>query len=1060
MSFYVYKSSAGSGKTFTLVRAYLRIALATDNAMQFRHILAMTFTNKAAQEMSDRILLMLKEMAKPNNEGEKGALQMRTFLAHDLAVSEELITRRASHVLGAILHNYSEFAVGTIDSFVHRIIRAFASEMELSQNFELELNHKAVMQRAVNLLLDDVGVNKDLTNFLQEFAQQKVASGKSWNIKRDLFDFAYQLGNSHHAHYFDQAAEVDLGTYVTVRKKYQKEVNVLTTEIKKLAQPILKALLGVSTVPKDHASSQIFLKFITACSEGKVVEIKDTTVKIGHGGKLYSGKADKETKLAFEAISEEVTGLFTKLHTYLTEYSGEYHLKTTLIKRMHYTALIGELNKKVKQIKAENNLVLINEFTKLVGRVTQSEPVPFIYEKLGTKYTHLLFDEHQDTSLSQWQNMLALVQNSLSAGGSSLVVGDAKQSIYRWRGGEVGQFQQLPKPYNPMNAPFVEDWNSTLEQAYTYSEPLQTNYRSKANVVKFNNLLFKNFAKSKSDILLPIYNEVEQEILDPNSGGVVELTFLVANKKAEEFRDDLATELIAPIQRAFKDGYNYKDIAILTRGKKTNPLIVETLQGQGIPVVSSESLLVSNSDSVLLVSAMLNHICNPTAPFYMQQVGIYWNKLKPQLGFDSWMFGFKKMPNKTLADKQNKEQKFYAFLLASGVHLDFSKMATLPLYELISYLVIAFDLSNADNKLAAYCQYAFEFSLKPGVTVYDFMEDWIGKSEELSIQMPDDFDAVNLLTIHKSKGLDWPVVIMYNVNETLKHNSLWVELGAESEIPVGYFSAKELKAIGITDPVEKENAMVTLDYINLLYVGFTRAADRLHIFGANPQKNGFKEFLPSVDDLAIELGVEPFYEQDEKGKDILSYMKFGNFTPKKKVESAEGHTQFYTLKNERNTLYQRKLKVKKNYLSRLSASNEIDYGNIVHKGFSYVKSKNDIDGAITQLLNSGDITEKETSHIAKMMTDVVNHPQLGQFFNEGLTVRTEAEIVLSNGETIIPDRVVITDNEVAVIDFKTGLPHSKYTSQINSYKEELMALGYTNVEGYLMYTSTNQVEVV
>jgi ATP-dependent exoDNAse (exonuclease V) beta subunit len=475
--------------------------------------------------------------------------------------------------------------------------------------------------------------------------------------------------------------------------------------------------------------------------------------------------------------------------------------------------------------------------------------------------------------------------------------------------------------------------------------------------------------------------------------------------------------------------------------------------------------LVNTSDAVLLTVAMLQHICHPTQKYYMQLVALYFNKLNARDGFHEWMWNFKKMPSKTLADGMALQQDFRLFLLRSGVELDYQKMGTLPLYELVSYISMAFQLSTSDSKLATFNQYVFEFGLKIGTTVYDLLDDWELKQEELSIQLPDDFDAVNLLTIHKSKGLDWPVVIMYNLNEKGKSSSFWVELPEGNDLPVAYLSLKDLERLRYDEPKEEEQRMRMLDYVNLLYVGCTRAADRLHVLCALPAENLFKEINTPFFDTFKQLNAEVEY-QDVTVKKVVKEMPvrftFGTFEPVHSTapKAVEDTDKFLTLPNVKSSVYQQKLKVKKNYLSRLSAQNEIDFGNMIHKAFSYVLDASQVGEAVQQLVHLGDIQQKDAAAVAELMQQVVNHLQLQEYFSSGNLVRTEAELVLPTGEILIPDRVVETPTHMAVIDFKTGMPNAKYTEQILAYMNELKHMGYKNVKGYLVYTATMQVQEV
>ena len=1045
MSFLIYKSSAGSGKTFTLVKEYLKIALKDDNPLNFSSILALTFTNKAANEMIERILKSLSEISELDLKS--GESHMLNELIKELDCTPDVVQDRARKALKKILHNYHHFSVGTIDSFVHRVIRSFAHEMKLNQQFEVELNGSNILKRAVNRVLSKVGVDKPLTSFLEQYITRNIEEKKSWKIEDSLFDFSKRLLFSHEWYFLEKAQALDIKEYSKIFKNVQVAKRQYENKLTLIANEAVEyALDGLE---KSHfANRGVFVNFFQ-----KIIK-RDYRPEVGvqmlnlleKEPAKWASTSAKEYKEDVIAKRDRMIEWFHQIMAIRKIEEEQYLVDKLVSDNIFRVALLNEINEEVQKIKKENDLVLISEFNNLVGEITRKEEVPFIYEKLGEKYTHYLFDEFQDTSLLQWQNMFALVENSLSEGGTNMVVGDAKQSIYRWRGGEVDQFTKLPEVYNPYKDEILEIKKEALKGDVS-APVLSKNYRSKENIVRFNNAFFTFCSEVNGVAVGDAYNEIIQEVREEGSGGYVEFSFPRGN--AEEVAETMRETVLNHISSCLEDGYDFRDIAVLTRSKKDTPQLVEFLLRNDIEVISSESLLISKSHAVKLCVALLNHMVKPKESFYYHEIFVLINALYPFQEIHELLSRTKKM---TL-------NQFYVELGVLGYPMDVRKLRILSIYELVSSIVEIFKLEGVkDNRLIAWLDFVFQNSSKSGFGVYDLLEEWENRIDDLSIQLPESLNAVQVMTVHKAKGLDWPVVIFAQGNWADPNtNQIWLEFTDQKPLPVILTDTSSyIEETRFSDELALEKNKIIVDNLNVMYVAYTRPQDRLYVIAKNPEQKIFKEYLPFFELGSLKGELQYKSEISDKGVDEYSFVKFGKALPtnRKLKSSSEGVVE---IKNQFNHAYERQLKVKKNYIKKLADDGMADYGNLVHSIFSKIDSKEDIDQAIKYFLHLGDMQKDEVEPIKQTILNVVKSPLVEKYFDGSWKVKNENEIILPNGDLLRPDRVMIKDDYCVVIDFKTGMRKPSHDQQILGYKNELLNLGYSTVEALLIYTTDLQV---
>ncbi|MCD4698294.1 MAG: UvrD-helicase domain-containing protein, partial [Bacteroidales bacterium] len=611
MNFTVYNSSAGSGKTFTLVTEYLSLAL-TD-AAKFRNILAITFTNKAAQEMKQRILLSLKEIAGyrvfPNSVSVK---YMLPEIIKKTGFEKEEISKKSEKLLSLILHNYSEFAISTIDSFVHKVIRNFSFDLKIAMNFELELDTEGLLKKIIDILISKTGSDEKLTQFLVNYTKSKTDEDKSWNIEGDLLNVSKILLLEDGQLHIENLKNISLHDFTRIIhrtmayvRSFENKVVEIATRANTLVQSknisndsFYRGRYGIGSYFKNLANRQI----------GKIEPNSYVTATVSED-KWLAGKALSSDKIAITEIKSDLIRFFDSIQEMAKSNLIKYFTYIEILKNLYPVAILNEIEKIIVEYKNENDILMISEFNKRIASIVLNEPVPFIYERIGEKYKHYLVDEFQDTSILQWQNFLPLIDNSLSEGHFNLVVGDGKQAIYRWRNGEVEQFISLPHIFKPSGNQVQIQQEQALVRNYS-PKVLDHNFRSKYHIIEFNNSFF-HFARHKlNPSFQKIYQDSEQKTSTTTNDGYVQIDFFdkgTSELSLSEFNLILTK---STIKELISEGYQPRDIAVLCRSNKHASLIASDLLTDNIQVVSSESLLLSSSPEVRLLIAIMRIMIN------------------------------------------------------------------------------------------------------------------------------------------------------------------------------------------------------------------------------------------------------------------------------------------------------------------------------------------------------------------------------------------------------------------------------------------------------------------
>ena len=1064
MSFTVYKSSAGSGKTYTLVKEYLKIVLL--EPVRFRNILAITFTNKAANEMKDRIIGNLRSLSKLNSgKTEKKTEILLNSLTSEIGLTPEIITQRASLVLELILHNYSDFAIGTIDSFVYKIIRTFAFDLHIPINFDVELETEELISQTIDILLNKVGSDENLTRTLVRFTEAKTENNQNWNIEYDLKSFSKQLFNENAQSHIKKLEELSLEDFNSIYRKIITAVKKFENSIYDCAKTPYELIIQKAIPNKAfYYGDKGIAKYFENIYKRQFDKIAPNSYvnKTINENKWYSGKANESEKAAIDSVRPQILTAINNIFDILSEHYEGYKTYLILSKNIFPLALLNEIERVFHELKSQNNIVHISEFNRRISEIVFSEPVPFIYERLGEKYRHFLIDEFQDTSILQWQNLLPLIDNSLAEGNFNMIVGDGKQAIYRWRNGEVEQFAKLPEIYRKENYRFSDERERNLIRNYK-AEMLNNNFRSKAEIIKFNNKFFNVISGLLPEKFKPIYANVEQNFLSENTGGYVQFNFI---EKSYEglFAEDLNFIKIKEIIFELVDNnFTFDDIAILCRKNSDASRIASYLIENDINVISSESLLLSNSPEVSFLIAFLKFIIKPDDKISQTEIinFLLQNKKIKGDNLNKHLFYINKNHENTIRTKtEDYHTNLIDLLKKSGFKTKLKELDALPVYDLCEKLIRDFfDKKDVNPYLQFFLDSVLKFTTQTNTNLSEFLDWWEKTKKSLSLVVPEGINAVKIMTIHKAKGLEFPVVIFPFANEKLdiSRNSIWVDYLDDNipELKTAVFPAtKDLEETKYAESYLEEKDKSFLDLMNLLYVVMTRPSERLYIISQLPPKSINNSSLPILFSYFLK-------EIGEWSETELEY-SFGEKTTYSKTNEK------YRDKNFKLNSFISNEWRNKMLISRLAPDiwdvedpeKNKEWGNLVHNVLSQILTIEDVDQVLDSLLLDGILDNEEKIQLFEIINRLLSNPEIAKYFAKGLEIKNEAEILLPDGKTYRPDRLVFDDDILTIIDYKTGNSKESDINQIKKYRNILFDMGYEKIKKVLIYINNEDCEIV
>ncbi|KAF2512075.1 UvrD-helicase domain-containing protein [Flavobacterium zhairuonense] len=1046
-SFSIYDASAGSGKTYTLVKEYLKIILSSPKNDAYRNILAITFTNKAVHEMKSRIVGSLSEFAK--DEPSEKSIALMEDLSRETGLSIIKIKTKSQNIIKHLIHNYAAFDISTIDKFTHKVIRAFAHDLNLPMTFEVTLDTENLLVEAVDAIIAQAGQDETLTKLLIDFTMEKTDDDKSWDVSREILETGRLVLNENNRneilHFHDKSIE----EFIEIKKKMLALCKDLELENENWAKDALE-LIDKNGIDLKSFSRGTFPNHLESIRDGKFNPRNKTFHEFDD---IAINKTAKDRAL-IENIIPELLQILSKIYKNFEK--RDFY--KAFLKNITPLSLLNTVSNELAKIQSEQNILSISEFNAIIHREIQNQPAPFIYERLGERYRHFFIDEFQDTSEMQWQNLIPLIDNSLSGlddlgnKGTLMIVGDPKQSIYRWRGGKAEQFIELSKDTNPFNNPDKQ------------IRHLNTNYRSYSEVIDFNNKFFKLIASEFSnEDYKDLYENHSFQNANSKEGGYVNISFLPIIEKTDSDDEDEALEksdlyvlaTLNTILKVVREGFQYRDIVVLTRKRDQGIAIANYLTEQNIPLLSSETLMIQNATEVRLIIHLLKYLNNSAD---LESKANFLHFLASNVNSEMPIHDFiaQGMANKSEAD-------FEKWLLTFDVSLSFGDVRKKSLYEAVEIIISKFILPSEGN---AYVQFFMDIVLERDIRnqagVADFLVYWEKNAEKFSIPSPEGNNAVRIMTIHKSKGLEFPVVIMPFAEEDYNRkpkDKLWLDTeDAALDVPkalIDNSSAVEGFGESASAVFNLKKQEELLDNINVLYVALTRAEEQLYVISQSLKERKDGEFPNNMASFFIKYLVRQNIYDPEK----LEY-EFGN--PVKLSASVEVINSVKEIPIVKEVLNPKNIKIAQREALMWGTHQQeaISYGNIIHEILAFIKDKSDVELAITKAIEGGLIRLDQKDQVFKTLQEIVNHSELSVCFEGSNKILNEQTIVQKEGKILKPDRVVLTAAKNAyLLDYKTGAINPKYKQQIQEYQDAIEDLGYKVLKKALVYIGT-EIDVV
>ena len=1067
-SLVVYKASAGSGKTFTLATEYIKLLVI--NPLNYRTILAVTFTNKATEEMKMRILSQLYGIWKELPDSKSYARKVK----EETGLPEQLIRERAGEALKLLLHNYNSFRVQTIDAFFQSVLRNLARELDLTANLRVGLSGDQVEELAVDQLIDNLKHTDVILQWLLHYIMDSLSDEKSWsNNDEKKTSFIREIKNFGKTIFRDYY------------KEHRKELNEKMAE-EGFFEEYTKTLRQLRDGAKERMLTIASTYFDTLEEEGfSVADIKNTTRGVSsffmkiRNGQFDNSILNTTAAKAMEAPenwykkdhprAEELYVLADQVLIPMLRYTEQEREKqwklfqsaNLTLSHLNNLRLLSSIEQKVKDINDDANVFLLGNTQHLLHSLIQDSDAPFVFEKIGAQLHHVMIDEFQDTSTVQWQNFKVLMQECMShVGSENLIVGDVKQSVYRWRSGDW-------RLLNHIERQFPEEMMEV--------RPLQTNYRSERNIILFNNAFFTVATQQEYDGLKEqngagaeqlrnAYDDVCQHIPDHRDRkGYVDIRLL----PAADYRERTLEQLKDTVLSLLEQGVSQNKIAILVRTNDIITLIANYLLEElpEVNVVSDEAFRLEASVSVQLLIHALHLLTHPTdslAKAYL--IKSFHRDVLGESGTDAELLSKNIEPDG---------------LLPEAYIAHFDELLMLPLYELVEQLYIIFELHRLKDQSAYVCAFydcLMAFTKDNSTDIDAFIETWETELYKKTIQS-DELNGIRILTIHKSKGLEFEHVLLPFCDWKLERGDIiWCEPQEEpfSQLPVAPIDYHQ-KLIGTIyeQDYQNEHLQLTVDNLNLLYVAFTRACKNLFVIGKRKAKNTrsalIEQVLPELTlDGAVLDGVE-----DEQSDITFSYGTLYTESEEEKQASDNVFLQSSEQIPVEMTVFGSKTEFRQSNKSREFVESDeesaqqsyIKTGSVLHHVFSTIHTLEDVEGALRKLEQDGILYDEDitAAKLSALLSKRLEDPRVREWFSGKWTLYNECSILFTKDHQVCerrPDRVMYDGNRMVVVDFKFGHPRPEYQEQVREYMTLLEKMGHPNVEGYLWYVYSNQIESV
>lgn len=1013
----IYNASAGAGKTYTLVKEFLSLLFLKPESDAFKKLLAITFTNKAANEMKVRIVEKLQELTELPDED----TEMKTMM-EETGLSPDAIRIKSRNILTSILHNYGLFAVSTIDKFNLRLMRAFSQDLGISVNFDVEMDTRQMLSESVDLLFSELQDEKLLSDIMTDIALENLSNDQRWDISDDMIQQSNDLLQDKFLEPLQQLQKLSLEEFNAFRNMVNRKYFAAKLNIDKAAKEVLDYTKnqGLSIEDFKYKSSGSVIKYFLDIEDGKYLLFGPRAEKLFESGAYLSNKS---------ADIDALTSVIADAYAVIQENLRDYNFWSKIKKKINPITLLNEVDKRLNKVKEENNILLIGDFNKIISDNIKDQPTPFIYEKIGNRYHHYFIDEFQDTSDLQWQNLLPLVLNALSDDMTVMIVGDPKQSIYRFRGGNPNLMIGLAD---------MEDTDERIEV-----ESLPTNWRSYHEVINFNNALYKFIGGGLNHPgFKALYESAGQEE-NHKKGGYVQLRFEPKPQKGsgESHLENCMYRLLEDIQKAEENGFAWEEMAILVRTNSQGQLIAEFLSEKGYQIISNESLLLQNSDHVQLLLAFIQFLTKPTnSEFRINLIlRLYQNHIlnvEDKTEFIANHIGL-------------NENDFIQALKERDVDLEFLKLPFQSFYDQVSAAVRAFRLQeNANAYVSFFMDEILKFQYQPDPTPQAFLAFWEQKAHKLSIVIPEGQKAIQLLTLHKSKGLQFPVVFLPYITWEPKSSGIWIPVEDEKvkQIYIEDLNDMEQMPVKVQEKIVEEEIQAELDALNMLYVATTRAVEQLYMVAGVPGKS----------DLPVASYLFHFAARQEGFED--NSISFGS--PERVSTLKERNDQNQMVVPFVSSDWTQKVKISEEHalLWDDSRAEALEYGRKMHSVLEKINHISETDDVLDQFELQGFITEEEKAQLSVELKKLYEHQDLSELFNAE-EFYNERDFVAPDGSLFRPDRLVKLNEDWVLMDYKTGEPKKKYEKQVNDYAQFLTDLGIPVKKKLLIFLDQKETVV-
>lgn len=1047
--FSVYKASAGSGKTFQLTRHYLEFLFRDEK--NYSAILAVTFTNKAASELKERVLQELIKIS----EGRVQESAHFEYLSSVLNRDASILVPRARRILVAILKDYSHFSIGTIDEFFQSVLRSFARELGVYSGYTIELSPGPIIHQAIKNLIDKAASQPELFQWMLDGIAEKIEQGAAWRrFEQELLDLGKELLKEnisvlivHHDENLFSTKKIK-----AFRKKLTQLETDFVTEMKEISDETIRVLEQTGLEASDFKGRR-------NSAPSYLIRLKDGNYDPKTKRNWIDNPEEWLTKTTKDSIRIPADRLINgSLNNLLIRsvglYDSQFHIVNLALKirkKLIRLGMTSALSSEIISTSQDKGAFLISFTNPLIASLVNDNPAPFIYERTGRYYSNYMIDEFQDTSSLQWNNFLPLIRESLSNGGNALLVGDAKQSIYRWRTSNwkliASRAEDDLKPFSARNI------------------DLTRNFRSRKSVIDFNNQFFNGAAEvlinhlkegigDRLDLVADdlsaveeLYNKVSQEFGNSKDGGFVQVQFLDEEENGD-FPSHFPKIYNQIVELQSELGYAANDIVFLVRNKKEATRLIQFFDSEAkkkieqpcnMRVVSGESLRLDTSPVIRAIIACLKLLDDPINHSLLGRLALEIIYCKDDA--QNW--------TGILAIAQKSKDEMLKVIGITNYDRFVEKLEGLPVNEQIELFIK--ELSLAEYEGAVSMIYSFKehvysaFGYESGYSRAALIEWWEEDGGSQKVPMDDQIDAMRILTIHKAKGLEFKVVFIPDCSWELDHSpshkqELWLKTEGTpfSDLPIlPILYERDLLHTPFAKEYAQEMVQIFLDNFNLLYVALTRAMDRMHIYVPTPGTR--KRF--NVGELLMEV---------TKPDQQTGIYEFGDaYTSQNLSKAKSDQLILYNEYPQSDDL--------KFLTSNAFSSPELKRGRKIHQILERMKTRSDLDLLLEEMIHEGMIQSEESRELKDKVISIISREEIESLFMPGCDFHNEKSFMLPGVGELRADRIVFSADKVSLIEYKTGQSNPAHKSQVKKYIKGLRDMGYQDIEAFILYIDQNEI---